>query len=320
MGEKSRSIGEKLEGFGQNLYSLFGWNEILRDEEIPCRRSTHKNPEGSKKKTHGVDLLHSCIDPYKNRKLAIITECKNYQWKSINEKKISEWIEELVNTIDCASVNEKISQYSEEFETFNSGILLIHGNDTFNKDEFYGYLQKAKYPTRRHPVNLYIAGNDKIEQWISLHDYINAKYRQGDQIFKFVYPFVGENRYSEHDHIAINHLFSRFVFARREYYKEDNSQQGKLVRKEPCEQYIIFCFDDFSEEAYRYACSMFKHFQFEKAKEYVFCFYPQTEHDIEHVNNNFINALGKAEKQYALDASKVKYDFLINPKISRVNY
>lgn len=320
MGEKSRSIGEKLEGFGQDLYSFFKWNELLRDKEIPCRRSTHKNTDKSKKKTHGIDLLHTCFDPYKNRRLAIITECKNYQWKSITDKKISEWIEELVNTIDCASVNEDISQYSEQFDIFNTGILLIHGNDGFNKDDFYGYLQKVKYPSRRSPINIYIAGNDRIEQWIALNDYINVNYRHGEQIFKFVYPFIGENKYSEHDHITINHLFSRFIFARREYYKDDGFQKGKLSHKEPCEQYIVFCFDTFSEEAYKYVCSMFKYFQFEKAHEYVFCFYPQKEQDIEHVKKNFLNVLNKAEKHYSLDVSKVKYDFLINPRISRVNY
>ena len=51
MGEQASRIGKKLEGFGENLFSDFGWTELARDKEIKCTRTSHK------KKTHGIDLL-----------------------------------------------------------------------------------------------------------------------------------------------------------------------------------------------------------------------------------------------------------------------
>lgn len=38
MGEQANKIGKKLEGFGEKLFSGFGWNEIARDTEIQCSR------------------------------------------------------------------------------------------------------------------------------------------------------------------------------------------------------------------------------------------------------------------------------------------
>ena len=47
MGENAKKIGEKLEGFGERLYQRFGWNELTRDTEIKCIRTTHKNEKNS---------------------------------------------------------------------------------------------------------------------------------------------------------------------------------------------------------------------------------------------------------------------------------
>ena len=63
MGEKAKKIGEKLEGFGERLYDRFGWNELTRDQEIKCTKSSHKKKQGTR--THGVDLYHKYYDPYR---------------------------------------------------------------------------------------------------------------------------------------------------------------------------------------------------------------------------------------------------------------
>jgi hypothetical protein len=85
MGEKARKIGDKLEGFGERLFRRFGWEELTRDEQITCKKLKHKNDEGKNKTTHGVDIYHRYYEPYKHLNLGVITECKNYQWKSITE-------------------------------------------------------------------------------------------------------------------------------------------------------------------------------------------------------------------------------------------
>lgn len=325
MGERAKQIGDKLEEFGEKLYQDFGWIELLRGKEIQCNRSSHKNSDGKKKKTHGVDLLHTCYDPYRNQNQAIITECKNYEWKSIIPSNIEKWVEELVNNLDCAANDVAIGALSENFDTINTGILFIHANDgKYDKNIFYDYLDQIKFPIKRSSQSIYIASDNKFNEWIAMFDYINSNLKPSNSKettqFKFVYPSIGPSKYYEQDCITVNHLFSRFVFGKRVFMKEDKSQtKSGMCLQKPCEQSIIFSFDSFSIDSFRYLYGMFKHFQFEKADEYIFCFYPQTVNDIEYTKKEFIKSLKTSPDKFDIDESKILLEFLKNPEISRVD-
>ena len=67
MGEQAVKIGKKLEGFGEQLFSGFGWTELTRDREIECKRSSHA------KKTHGLDLVMKFNSPYNFNSLSEIS-------------------------------------------------------------------------------------------------------------------------------------------------------------------------------------------------------------------------------------------------------
>lgn len=82
MGEQAVKIGKKLEGFGEQLFSGFGWTELTRDREIECKRSSHS------KKTHGLDLVMKFNSPYISSQQGIIIECKNRQMVSITQSTI----------------------------------------------------------------------------------------------------------------------------------------------------------------------------------------------------------------------------------------
>lgn len=313
MGERAKTIGEKLEEFGTDLYSGFGWTELTKDREIKCRKTSQHN-----KKTHGVDLLHSCYDPYRGQKLGIITECKNRQWQSINRSSLNEWVKELEYSIDCAQNTSDLMEVNLNECVVNTGILLVHANDgNFDQTAFYEYLSSIETKSRRNPINIFIAGNDKIDRWDALFKKITNAYKDG---FKYVFPCIDYSKYVTDNYLTINHLFSNFIFGEREFYEEHNDGITSISSKLAKKQHIIFSFDDFSINAFKYLCSLFKHFQFESAHEYVFCFYPKKPEDIEFTNENFIRAITLENGKSMIDDKKIKIDFIWNRHISPVDY
>jgi hypothetical protein len=319
MGEKSKSIGEKLEGFGENLFSNFGWTELTRDKEINCTRSSHKNKDDEKKKTHGIDLLHTCYDPYRERKLGIVIECKNRQWSGINQSKLNEWLKELINTIDCAQNANELRDFENEGYTLNTGILLINANDNkFEKDKFYEYLVSLEYPSRRNPMNVFIAGNDRIEQWNSLFKTVK---NECTEEFKYVYPCIGSSKYTESKYLTVNHMFSKFIFGTQTIYRDEKAwTTSDKPAHIPYKQNYIFSFDVFSPDSFKYVCSLFKHFQFENADEYIFYFYPHKADDIDYVRKYFTQSILGSDNKAMLDRQKVSIRLLENPHINPVDY
>lgn len=178
MGEQAKKIGEKLEGYGEKLFSGFGWTELTRDKEIKCiRKGAHK------KRTHGIDLLMSFTNPYLGGKQAIVVECKNRQMKGITQEKMNVWLNELINTIECAQSAEEMEDINLTNTNLCTGMLLVHANDGLDEKTFISYLRNMKVPNRRNPINIFVAGNKEINRWNSLRDKIQRDY--GDK-FRFI--------------------------------------------------------------------------------------------------------------------------------------
>ena len=107
MGENAQKIGKKLEKFGVKLFEMFNWNKKMGDKEIKCTRGSHKNAQGRKKQTHGIDLYMEYEDPYIGGIQGIFIECKNRGWNDINKSNI-----ETLNVLDiiqiCKNFMEKV--------------------------------------------------------------------------------------------------------------------------------------------------------------------------------------------------------------------
>lgn len=309
MGEQANKIGKKLEGFGEKLFGGFGWTELGRDIEIKCgRKSAHD------KQTHGLDLLMSFNNPYLGCKQGIVVECKNRQMKSITKAKVNEWLNELINAIECAQSAPELGDIDRSNMNLNTGLLLIHANDKFDEEKFDEYLCNLKVPAKRNPINIFIASNREIEKWNALRDKIEKSYNNQ---FEFIYPSIGGSNMEKGSYITINQLYSRYIFAQDVIEKQ--CQQGGLTYPIPHIRKIMISFDDISVANFKYMWSMFKAFQFQDAEELVFLFYPKKAEDIEEVKNNFIKTL------YHIDtpitpaiAQKIKIDFIDNRWISPV--
>lgn len=308
MGEQAAKIGKKLETFGESLFTNLGWTELDRDREIKCGRSSHK------KRTHGIDLLCSFSNPYIGRNQGIIIECKNRQMVSITKDKIEEWVTELINNIECAQSAPELADIDLSNTTLNTGLLLIHANDSFDEKKFCSYLSQISYPNRRNPINIFIASNDRIAQWVSLFAKIKVAYNNG---FSFVYPSINESNRVSQQSLTINGMYSKYLFATSTYTVA--RQYGGQTFDEPHSQNILFFFDEFTPDNFKYAWSMFKYYQLQGSEKYIFSFFPRKTGDVEFVKERFIDVLKSGENPIAdTEAEKITIDFIDNRFLSPI--
>lgn len=310
MGEQAKKIGEKLEGYGEKLFSGFEWTELTRDKEIKCtRKGTHK------KRTHGIDLLMSFWNPYLGGKQGIIVECKNRKMAGIMQEKMNTWLNELINTIECTQSTEEMEDINLEDTNLCTGMLLVHANDKFDGEKFNSYLHHMNVPNRRNPINIFVAGNNEINRWNSLRDKILKDYSDN---FQFVYPSIEGSNKELGEFITVNQLFSKYVFAQniRMQKHKKNGQEYFL----PITQKLIISFDEITKESFEYMWSMYKAFQFQDAEEMVFVFYPRTQDDVQYVQENFLKVLKQIKQPIkSEDEEKISIDFIDNRALSPID-
>lgn len=308
MGEQAAKIGKKLEQFGGNFLPNLGWIELAHDEEIKCTRSSHN------KRTHGIDLLYKFDNPYTGNQQAVVIECKNRQMKSITQSNIEDWIKELINNIECAQSAPELSDIDLGNAPLNTGLLLIHANDTFDVDKFYGYLNGIHFSNRRNPINIFIAANDKIDLWTSLFAKIKSSYNKN---FSFLYPSINEYDKKLQKALTVNAMYSNYLFA-QSTYTVSKGYEGTYY-EEPHNQKIMFFLDEVNTDNFKYAWSMFKHYQLQGGDRYTFVFYPRKKDDVDFVKENFIKILKTGDKPLAdSECDKIFIDFIDNRTLSAI--
>lgn len=308
MGEQAARIGKKLEEFGENFLQNLGWIELAHDKEIKCTRTSHK------KQTHGIDLLCKFDNPYTTTQQGIIIECKNRQMKSITKPEIEKWVKELINNIECAQSAPELSDIDLSNAPLNTGLLLIHASDAFDADKYYGYLNELHFPNRRNPINIFIAANDKINLWTSLFTKIKNKYNNN---FSFLYPSINGYSKKAQKALTVNGMYSRYLFAQSTY--TISKGYGINTYEEPHTQNIMFFLDEISIDNFKYAWSMFKHYQLQGEERYVFLFYPRMKDDVAFVKEHFISALKSGDKPITdAESDKIFIDFIDNRTLSPI--
>lgn len=310
MGELSQENGKKLETFGYKLFQNLGWKILGQNIEINCTRSSHKNAEGNSKRTHGIDLLFGFYNPYRERNEAVIVECKNRQWSNYTTSNLELWIEELVNTVECAPNDPKVSQLLGDY-ILTDGILMFHSSDNnYEQEKAKKNLKSAKIPVRRQPTMLYVADPNKLEKIASINEAINNfKGNQVIEKFRVIYPIINNSNWQGVSVITPEYLFSDYIIFDYQEKLSIGQTSTKVIKKG------IFCFDGINKKSLIYLKDLTKKFQLEaygeEKTEIEILFYPNSVSDIRHIKN-----LCQQDefKNY------FRFSFLKNPHISDVDY
>lgn len=317
MGENAKKIGDKLEGFGERLFERFGWHELTRDQQINCKRSKHKNESGQRKTTHGIDIYHSYFDPYKQKNLGVITECKNYKWESINRSNLQKWFNQLKDTIECAQTSAELEGFNNRCDVINTGVLLVHANNKgYDDEKFREYLSELQYSQKRNPINIFVASNKEIEKWDSMFSYIENINANTENEFLFYNPSISGSGIKKNKYITLTQLYSDYIFAQNRVIIEQRVG-GKVINTIESKELYIFSFDKINKDSFVYVCDMFKELQLENFEKCMFCFYPEEKEEVDLIEKEFIayakNELGNETGE------KVDYHILDNRRLSPVD-
>lgn len=314
MGELSPAIGKKLENFGGNLFKNLEWEILAQDLEFKCTRSSHRSTTAAsgKKDTHGIDILQGFYNPFTARKEAVIVECKHHQWKDFIPSNLNVWIEELVNTIECAAPSPTVLPYLTEY-TLTTGILLFNSSDNlYEAQRALKNTANINVPRRKNPVMIYLADTSKLEKWYSLNNEITLiKSSNKDHNFGIIYPSIGGSNWERMAVITPSYLFSDYILS--SYTKTIEVQDG--TRKIDIK--AIFCFDTVNQDSLMYLCDMINDLQLEsrseRQQEVHIYFYPETANDTGYIKSCFNRMIGE-------DKPTFQIKFLDNRRLSPVAY
>lgn len=311
MGELSQRIGKKLEHYGNSIFQHLHWEILAQDVQIDCLRTAHKNVKSSHKRTHGVDILAGYYNPFTKRKEALVIECKHREWSNFIPSNLSVWIEELCNTIECASTSPILTTYLEEY-TLLGGILLYNSSDgKYDTERAVNNISQIKVPRRRHPIMIYLADNNRLEKWYSFNAEI-AKIEQNsvENKFDIIYPSVGGSTWDRLPVVTPTYLFSDYILA--SYIKTVDIPNGT----EKVDIKVIFCFEHITDDSLKYLQDMINELQLEsrtdRHQEVHFYFYPETEKEIDHIKVSFTKIFE--------NKSTFKYFLMDNRRLSRIYY
>lgn len=251
MGELSQRIGKKLEHYGNSIFEHLDWKILAQDVQIDCIRTAHKNAKSSDKKTHGVDILAGYYNPFTKRQEAFVIECKHREWSNFIPSNLSTWIEELCNTIECASTSPILTTYLEEY-TLIGGILLYNSSDNkYETERALNSISQIKVPRRRHPLMIYLADNSRLEKWHSFNAEI-AKIKQNsvENSFGIIYPSIGGSTWDRSPVVTPTYLFSDYILASYIKNVTDQNSTTKVDIK------ALFCFEHVTDDSLKYLQDM----------------------------------------------------------------
>lgn len=311
MGELSQQIGKKLENYGSVLFSNLNWTLLAQNLEVNCTRQSHTSQSGTAKKTHGIDLLHGFYNPFTGMNEAVITECKNHLWKDFIPSKIQGWIEELVNTIECASTSPEVSSYLKE-NVLTTGILIFNSSDReYEHCRARDCLSKIMVPRRRTPIMVYFTDTARLDKWVALNEMISdIKQKNQEHKFGIIYPSIGGSQWERSDIITPNYLFSDYIISSYTTKKEIYNDIKQIDVK------AIFCFDKIGEDSLIYMKDMINKLQVEargdRHQELHVFYYPESASDIILVKNLF--------NKSQTSKTNIFVKFLKNRHLSPVDY
>lgn len=311
MGELSQRIGKKLEHYGNLIFEHLDWKILAQDVQIDCIRTTHKNAKSLDKKTHGVDILAGYYNPFTKRQEAFVIECKHREWSSFISSNLSTWIEELCNTIECASTSPVLSTYLKEY-TLMGGILLYNSSDNkYDSERALNSISQIKVPRRRHPLMIYLADNSRLEKWYSFNTEIaKIKQNSAENSFGIIYPSIGGSTWDRSSVTTPTYLFSDYILA--SYIKNVSDKNGMIK----VDIKVIFCFERVTDDSLKYLQDMINELQLEsrsdRYQEVHFYFYPETEQDIDCIKESFTKMF--------VNKKTFKYFLMDNRRLSRIYY
>ncbi|OPY25457.1 MAG: hypothetical protein A4E23_00080 [Methanomethylovorans sp. PtaU1.Bin073] len=274
MPEEEPQRGNRWTEHAVQLLTDIGWTQSgSSNVDIPC--SLHRD----RRHPHGIDLFMTYFDPYQNCKIGIIGEAKNYAWRGINRSNIQNWINELIQKIECVP-------YSDEFYErlnlnhlpVNTGLLMIWAHDSFDKAEFINYLNNITIPKKRSIIRIFVLGNHEILKLYSLKRKVAEIRSVQNSSFNIFYPsYQGNDSYRATNLITLEYIKSKYIFGKM----TQMIQYAGTSAPTPINCAVVFYFDKLTFDALKHMYLALRRFQLTEQKIIIYYYLDETE-NIEH--------------------------------------
>lgn len=228
-----------------------------------------KQTEHSKKK-YGIDAIYSCFDPFLNKKLGILIECKfrgNLE-KQLTPKILQEEIGKLKEKVQIASISGTLKMhplFEEKIDKIPYGILFFRfGNyslesfkETLSKIKIEKSVNMGSFPT------IYILDNYKISTFVDFYNKI------GKKTIMYYYPsYMGNERASYEKILSFTYLCSDIILGK---YEDDDSYKK-----------FVLSFEEPSEKSIKYLNYLINYFQHLKKGEGLDLFFSEGDSQMKH--------------------------------------
>jgi hypothetical protein len=280
MPEEQQFQGNRWTTQTKAILTELGWRQRATSNfDIPCyNKLLHKTGTNDRKNSHGIDLMFSFQNPYSKSEQTVIVESKNRKWNGINTSSIQEFVDQLLMTIECARLHSDF--YNSENTDISTGLLMIWCNEPalFREETYRNYLKKLKVPSKKRPIEIFIASNTEILRWCSLIEKVKelkTKFKD----FQFFYPgdhfSGGQTSPLRLNHITLSHLFSDYIFAKSKELITLGEHNIAI------NVHHVFFFAEPTLEELNFMYSCLSRYQFEDAEKLIIHLYgEQTKHRV----------------------------------------
>lgn len=197
MGEWSKKIGEYGENIVEKFFSIIGWNDLSKGFDIPCFNETHKNQEGNKRKTHGVDFAYSYMSPLVSGQLnsvLISAKYKTTKYPNNPTQQFKEYINDLIIALECYDLSEMKTNTISGFLSSaisDIGILIWLNNNPESDDDLIHSVSNMRPIDTNTNKSIFILDNRRVAFILEVMKFV--KTMSDKYYYSFYYQNTGKN-------------------------------------------------------------------------------------------------------------------------------
>jgi len=198
MGEWSKKIGEYGEQVVEAFFSVIGWNDLQKDNSIPCiNPNKHLNEKNNSKETHGIDFIYSYMNPLVSGQLnniVISSKYKTTKYPNSSSSIFKDYMDDLITTLECFDGSKLKNDIVTGFtcSSINDvGVLFWLNNQYDSYDDLIAVVSAIRNIDTQMDSTIYIMDNKRVAFILQVMKYIKT---QNDKFkYSFYYPNTGQN-------------------------------------------------------------------------------------------------------------------------------
>lgn len=282
--------GERWTDHAIELLENFGWKHRGATRvDMPC--TVHG------KKAHGIDAFLTYRDPYQKKDIGILTETKNYAWENVNASKLQEWVDDLIDKIECVPLSQEFGdKLNFDDARVDTGLLMVWSKGDYDRAKFAEYLDTVKISRKRNSMRIYVMDNYDILKLYSIldtHTKLNHKLQTNEK-FDFYYPsYRISDSFRHPNFLSLEYFKSKFIFGRMiKIEKERNGGTHAVTAA------VVFYFDKPSLACLDYMHLCLRQFQLTEDEIWIYHYGPV---------DDFRSPMEEFKRRHTEDGKKIEF-------------